>query len=113
MVGGLLLFIIPGIIFAMRFSMTNYILVDNPELDAVEAMRRSWRMTKGNLSKIWGIVGVTVLMFIPVITIIWIIPAIILLYFYAAAGTILYTYLKQQPVEPIAAPTPQPAVAAK
>ena len=112
-IGGLILLIIPGIIFAMRFSMTGYILVDNPQLDAVEAMRQSWRMTRGHLGKIWGIVGVSILMMIPIITIIGIIATAILLYLYAAASAILYTYLKQQPTDAVVTPASQPVLAAK
>ena len=42
-----LLLIIPGIIKAYSYSMTPYILIDNPELSAREAIRKSQQMMVG------------------------------------------------------------------
>ena len=92
-IGGLILLIIPGILIAMKFSMTNYILVDNPKMSGTEALSRSWDMTKGHMGKIFGIIGVSVLMLLPVITIVGIIATVILLVLYAAAMPVLYNYL--------------------
>jgi uncharacterized membrane protein len=44
----LLLLIVPGIIAALRYSQTWYILADNPQMDALEAIRRSKQMMHGN-----------------------------------------------------------------
>lgn len=44
----MLLFIIPGIIAAYRYSMTYYILSENPELSASEAIERSKKLMYGN-----------------------------------------------------------------
>ncbi len=92
-IGGLILLIIPGILIAMKFSMTNYILVDNPKMSGTEALSRSWDMTRGHMGKIFGIIGVSILMLLPVITIVGIIATIILLVLYAAAMPVLYNYL--------------------
>lgn len=43
-----LLFYIPGIIAAIRYSMTFYIIADNPELSATEAIDKSKEMMKGH-----------------------------------------------------------------
>ena len=43
-----LLFIIPGIIAAYSYSMTGYILADNPDMTADEAIVRSKQMMDGN-----------------------------------------------------------------
>ncbi len=43
-----LLFIIPGIIAVYRYAMTSYILAENPEMSAGEAISRSKEMMKGN-----------------------------------------------------------------
>lgn len=43
-----LLFIIPGIIAAYRYSMAEYILAENPEIKAREAIKRSCKLMKGN-----------------------------------------------------------------
>ncbi len=47
------LFVIPGIIKALSYSMTPYILSDCPEVKETEAIRLSMRMTKGHLSDIF------------------------------------------------------------
>ncbi len=43
-----LLFIIPGIIASYSYAMTTYILAENPELTASEAIERSKQMMSGN-----------------------------------------------------------------
>lgn len=43
-----LLLIIPGIIAALRYSMAYYIMMDNPELSAFEALSQSKRMMVGH-----------------------------------------------------------------
>jgi|SRR5690554_25686 len=43
-----LLLIIPGIIKSFAYSMTKYILADNPELDGYEAMKQSEHLMIGN-----------------------------------------------------------------
>ncbi|HZK26820.1 MAG TPA: DUF975 family protein [Thermoclostridium sp.] len=43
-----LLFIIPGIVASYRYSQAMYILYDNPEISASEAIRRSSAMMYGN-----------------------------------------------------------------
>ena len=43
-----LLFIIPGIIAAYSYSMTGYILAENPNMPADEAIARSKQMMDGN-----------------------------------------------------------------
>ncbi len=91
--GGLILLVIPGILIAMKFSMVNYILVDNPKMSGTEALSRSWDMTKGHMGKIFGIIGVSILMLLPIITIVGIIATVILLVLYAAAMPVLYNYL--------------------
>lgn len=44
----LLLFIIPGIVAAYRYAMTSFILAENPELTAGEAIDRSKELMNGN-----------------------------------------------------------------
>ena len=45
---GFLLFIIPGIIAVYRYSMVNYIMAENPNMDIMDILRESGRMMKGN-----------------------------------------------------------------
>ena len=48
-----LLLIVPGVVAALRYSMTWYILVDEPELTAREALNRSKELTKGHLGDLF------------------------------------------------------------
>ncbi len=43
-----LLFIIPGIIKAYAYSMTPYIIADEPEIDFMEAIRKSQELMRGH-----------------------------------------------------------------
>lgn len=45
--GGCLLFIIPGIILAIALSLTMYVLLDNPNMSSIDAIKRSYDMMKG------------------------------------------------------------------
>jgi hypothetical protein len=42
--GGLILLIVPGIIFAIKFGFFAYLVIDR-EMDPIEALKSSWRMT--------------------------------------------------------------------
>ena len=48
-----LLLIVPGLIACMKYSMTYYILLDNPELSVKEAMKHSTEITMGHKFKIF------------------------------------------------------------
>jgi len=52
---GLVLFIVPGIIFGLMYSQAYYILADNPELGAVECLRRSRIMMIENKGYLFGL----------------------------------------------------------
>ena len=44
---GLILFIIPGIIFALRYAQAIFIMSENKDMDVMEALRESQRMMDG------------------------------------------------------------------
>ena len=76
---GFILLIIPGFIIALGLSQTYFILADNPQMGAVDAMKQSWEMmkgNKGNLFVLWLIFFL--LMIASVITLfiglLWLIP---------------------------------------
>ena len=48
-----MLLIIPGIIAGLAYSMAFYVLADNPEISASEALARSKRMMNGNKTKLF------------------------------------------------------------
>ncbi|MFI5240120.1 MAG: hypothetical protein ACHQUB_00185 [Candidatus Saccharimonadia bacterium] len=50
---GLILLVIPGLIFAAWFSLTSFVIV-NENLSATAAMKRSHELVKGHIFEIWG-----------------------------------------------------------
>ena len=50
---GFCLFIIPGIILAVGLVMAPYILKDDPEISAMDALKKSWEMTKGHKRRLF------------------------------------------------------------
>jgi uncharacterized membrane protein len=50
-----LLFVIPGIVAVLRYSMAIYVLHDNPELSGMEALNRSKEMMDGLKGKLFGL----------------------------------------------------------
>jgi uncharacterized membrane protein len=49
---GFFLLIVPGIIFACKLAFTPYLVVDR-KMDVVEAVKESWRMTRGYTGRIF------------------------------------------------------------
>ena len=45
-IGGFILFIVPGIILSIKFSFADYLIVDK-KLDAIASLKKSWEITKG------------------------------------------------------------------
>lgn len=87
-----LLFIIPAFFIVPRFSLAAYFLVDK-NMDVFEAISASWQATKGNVGKVYGIVGVSILFTLICVTVIGIPFALYLLIMYGAATVVLYEYL--------------------
>jgi uncharacterized membrane protein len=52
---GMILLIIPGIILAFGFSMSYYVMIDKPELGIVDTLKESWKIMKGNKTKLLGL----------------------------------------------------------
>ncbi len=59
---GFLMFIVPGIIFACRLAFVKYLIIEE-EMEAIEALKASWAMTKGHG---WTLFGMGLLAF-PII----------------------------------------------
>ncbi|NBD25595.1 DUF975 family protein [Paenibacillus glycinis] len=77
----MLLFIVPGFIAALRYSMAYFILKDNPEISALEAIRRSKEMMKGHKGRLFvlflSFIGWMLLCFVTFgIGILWLNPYI-------------------------------------
>ena len=50
---GCLLLIVPGIILALMFSQTEYILKDDKQISATDAMKKSVEMMKGHKAELF------------------------------------------------------------
>jgi len=59
---GLLVLIVPGIIFACRLSFVPYLVMDKG-LDPVAAVEKSWTMTRGHGWRIFGMYLLSIVMF--------------------------------------------------
>ncbi len=53
---GIILLIVPGIIFALMFSMTMFIMVDDENISAIDAMKKSAEMMKGHKGDLFGLI---------------------------------------------------------
>ncbi len=51
-----LLFIVPGVIAALSYAMTYYILVEDPKIGAMEAIKKSIRMMEGSKEKLFRLI---------------------------------------------------------
>jgi len=74
-----LLFVIPGVIKSYSYSMTEYVLKDNPELKNNEAIEKSMKMMQGNKLRLFllhlSFIGWYILSFLTLgIGFFWLIP---------------------------------------
>ncbi len=92
---GFMLLIIPGIVFACKLTFVSYLIVDK-KMDAVTAVKTSWRMTHGHAWKIFwmgilaffvALLGLILVGVGLILSIMWIRLAFASLYYAVAAGT--------------------------
>lgn len=59
---GLMLLIVPGIVFGCKLAFTPYLVVDR-KMGVMEAIRESWRMTNGHAGSVFliGLLGIPVI----------------------------------------------------
>jgi len=85
---GLFMLIVPGIIFACRLAFVPFLVIDQ-KMEAMEALKTSWAMTKGHgwtvffmglLAFCIVIAGLLVLLFGVLISAMWISAAFAILY---------------------------------
>ena len=88
--------IVPFFFIIPRLILCQYFIIEK-KLDPIEAIRASWDATKGQLGKVYGIFGVSLLFCQLIITIIGIPVAVYLLVAYSAAFALLYKYLDKEP----------------
>jgi hypothetical protein len=87
-----ILLIVPFLFVLPRLSLAHYYLIDK-KMGILDAYKASWNETKGHAGKIWGVIGVSILMILPVITIVGIIATIYLLFMYNVALALVYMHI--------------------
>lgn len=77
-IAGMILLIIPGIIFSVKLAFVPYLVMDK-KLDAVEAVKTSWDMTTGHSGTIFlmGLLAIPIFILGFVLLIVGIFPAMI------------------------------------
>ena len=108
----LVLLIVPFFFVFPRVLFTSYYILDQ-NMGPVQALKTSWAQTKGNVGKVYGLIGVFILIAIPSITIIGVIATVYFLVMYAAASPMLYLYMVNKhsnaPLAPSTTPSVSPA----
>lgn len=106
-----LLFIVPFFFVLPRLMLAPYFLIDK-NMGPIEALQASWTSSKGHSGKIWGVIGASIVMALPIVTIIGIPVSIYLLVMYSAVYALLYLYITghQTSVAAPVAPAPIDAI---
>jgi hypothetical protein len=92
--GGFLLLIVPAFFIIPRLVLAPYFLIDQ-KLGVVDAYKASWNASQGYVGTIYGIIGVTLLMMLPVITVVGVVVTAYLIFMYTASTALLYEYVKK------------------
>ncbi|TXG76791.1 hypothetical protein E6P97_02895 [Patescibacteria group bacterium] len=98
-------FIIPFFFVAPRLALYAQFIVDK-DMGVLESIQASWRATKGNVGKLYGILGVYMLFSI----LIFVLVGFYLLFMYSASLVLLYNYIQKNQVD-TSASTSAPAAA--
>lgn len=108
-IGTILLFIIPFFIVVPRLLLAPYLLVKK-NLGVRESLRQSWELTKGNVGKVWGLIGLSLLFGVLCIILIGLYFAFMFQAAFALLAIFLLSQLDQngayQPTSPVPANTP-------
>ena len=100
------LLIVPFFIVMPRLVLAPYFMIDK-DMGVMDSIKASWEQTKGNVGKVYGIFGATLLMMLLMITIIGIPFALYFLFMYSLAFVVLYRWVgrnqAQAPAGPVAA----------
>ncbi len=97
-VGGFILLIVPGLIFACRLAFVPYLVVDR-KMAATDAIKESWRMTDGHAMKVFGI-GLLGLLLVIAGLICFLVGVIIAEMWIESAMASLYFPVSEQHQEP-------------
>ena len=92
---GSVLLIVPGVMAALGLTFYNLVIIDNPELNCIDALKKTWNLTKGYKGDLFvfflSFIGWTLLC-------IFVIPAIWALPYITIAEIVYYENLKTKNV---------------
>lgn len=104
-----LLFIIPFFFIMPRLILAPYYVIDK-NMGPIDAIKASWEDSRGHAGKVWGVIGVSLLFALIMITIIGIPVALYLLFMYSTAPALLYAWITgasaRAPAAPVAPVAP-------
>jgi hypothetical protein len=104
---GFLVFIIPGIYFALKYAFVSYVIVDE-DCKPGEALKRSSQITKGNRFKL--LMFFIVLGFLQILGILFFGFGVIATSIVASLATAyVFTKLKDEVAQPVVTESPEPA----
>jgi uncharacterized membrane protein len=74
---GILLLIVPGIIFACKLAFVPYLIVDR-KMETIEAVKKSWEMTRGHAGTVFlmGLLAIPIVLLGMICLVVGIIPAV-------------------------------------
>jgi hypothetical protein len=90
-IGSLIALIVPFFFVLPRTLLAPYYILDK-DMGPIEAIKASWNDTQGHSGKVYGIIGVSLLMAISCLVLI----GFYLLFMYSAALAILYVFLTRK-----------------
>ena len=91
---GFVLFIIPGIIILCRLAFVPYLVMDK-ELEPMQAVEKSWQMTRGHGWKIFAMAIISVFIFIAGLIVLFVGAIISFMWIHAAFATLYLSVLNQ------------------
>lgn len=89
-----LLFVIPGIIKSLSYSMAFYVLAENPQMTAREALRESKRLMKGHVFELF-VMNLSFIGWYILCMFTWFIPIFYVNPYHQTALANFYQYIKQ------------------
>ncbi len=91
-------FIVPFFFVLPRLMLSSLYVIDG--MGVMEALKASWNDSKGNVGKVYGIIGANIVFVLIAFTIIGIPVTIYLVIAYSAAYPLLYKYITGQKKQP-------------
>jgi uncharacterized membrane protein len=97
-IAGLLLLIVPGIIFAIRLSFVEFLIIDR-KMGPVEAISKSWKLTRGHGMTLFSMVLLSILVVLLGLLCLLVGVFVSIAWLYAASAVIYLTIISNQPLD--------------